>query len=79
MLKKHISMKRLILLIFLNFIGLNAQEKFEGKYCVDYKIKDISKCIVFKNNKKFTVFSSGHIGNHPKLSGRWTYSNRHLI
>lgn len=73
-------MKNLLLTLLLGLSNLShSQEKIAGKYCVDYEIKDISKCLILKENKRFSILTEEHLSSNTKLSGTWAYKNTNLI
>ncbi len=76
---QNVTKTFIIILSFICFIKVNGQEKLEGTYCVDNKIKDISKCVSFKENNKFELYTGKHLNNKSKLSGNWSYNNDYLI
>lgn len=67
-----------ILIPLLWCVNSFSQERIEGRYCIDNKIKSISKCLILKKNKKFDIIFGEHLKTQSKLSGTWLYKNNDL-
>lgn len=68
-----------IIIFFFCLIKLHAQEEISGKYCVEYQMKDIYKCMSFENDKNFIITEGGDLGKPKTLKGDWRFLGQTLI
>lgn len=79
---KHWAQIVISLFILINFNSLKKENKklnaLEGTFCVEYILKDYSRCLTFKESS-FTYEEKGHIGNTSKSFGEFSIKNNLLI
>ncbi|CAL2101693.1 conserved protein of unknown function [Tenacibaculum sp. 190130A14a] len=78
LLKEQIVIKLIATIVVLSFNKLYSQHKIEGKFCVNYGVQDISKCLILNKDNTFKLFKGKHLKNENVVSGKWQFKEDNL-
>lgn len=69
----------IFILVGLLYNNTYSQNKLEGKFCIEYEIKDYGECLTFKNDNTFTHSFGGDMGTEGYGQGKYEFTNNNLI
>lgn len=70
---------KILILVGMFCINIQAQIKFNGSYCKDYDLKNMSNCLTFETKKNFAYEYSGDTGVFEFGHGEYLFKDNKLI